>query len=46
MMLIEETAVPEVALPIAQFKSHLRLGTGFSDDDNLSEFSAGCHRVD
>ena len=33
MMLIEETAVPEVALPIAQFKSHLRLGTGFTDDD-------------
>jgi len=33
MMLIEETAVPEAALPIAQFKAHLRLGTGFSDDD-------------
>ena len=33
MMLIEETAVPEAALPIAQLKAHLRLGTGFSDDD-------------
>lgn len=32
-MLIEETAVPEAALPIAQFKAHLRLGTGFADDD-------------
>lgn len=33
MMLIEETAVPLAALPVAQFKAHLRLGTGFSDDD-------------
>lgn len=32
-MLIEETAVPEAALPIAQFKAHLKLGTGFADDD-------------
>ncbi len=33
MMLIEETAVPPGALPLAEFKAHLRLGTGFSDDD-------------
>ncbi|MFD0859570.1 head-tail connector protein [Roseovarius aquimarinus] len=33
MMLIEETAVPDAALPVAQFKAHLRLGTGFADDD-------------
>ncbi|MEI4260681.1 head-tail connector protein [Roseovarius sp. D0-M9] len=33
MMLIEETAVPEAALPVDQFKAHLRLGTGFADDD-------------
>ena len=33
MMLIEETTVPEAALPLAEFKAHLRLGTGFSDDD-------------
>lgn len=33
MMLIEETAVPQAALPLAEFKAHLRLGTGFSDDD-------------
>ena len=32
MMLVEETAVPLSALPVAQFKDHLRLGSGFSDD--------------
>ncbi len=32
-MLIEETAVPLAALPLAEFKAHLRLGTGFADDD-------------
>lgn len=33
MMLIEETAVPQAALPLAEFKAHLRLGSGFADDD-------------
>jgi len=33
MMLIETTAVPLTALPMAEFKAHLRLGTGFTDDD-------------
>lgn len=33
MMLIEETAVPDAALPVAQFKLHLRQGTGFGEDD-------------
>ena len=33
MMLIEETSVPDAALPVAEFKAHLRLGTGFGDDD-------------
>jgi uncharacterized phiE125 gp8 family phage protein len=32
MMLIEETTVPDAALPVAEFKAHLRLGTGFGDD--------------
>ncbi len=32
MMLIEETTVPDAALPVEQFKAHLRLGTGFGDD--------------
>ena len=33
MMLIEETTVPDEALPVEQFKSHLRQGTGFGVDD-------------
>ena len=32
MMLIEETVVPDSSLPVEDFKSHLRLGTGFGDD--------------
>lgn len=31
MMLNEETAVPAAALPLAEFRDHLRLGTGFAD---------------
>lgn len=30
MMLIEETQVPAEALPVQEFKDHLRLGTGFA----------------
>ena len=33
MMLIEETTVPDGALPVEAFKAHLRLGTGFDADD-------------
>lgn len=32
MMLVELTSVPPAALPVAGFKDHLRLGSGFSDD--------------
>lgn len=32
MILTESTTVPTLALPIAAFKTHLRLGTGFADD--------------
>jgi uncharacterized phiE125 gp8 family phage protein len=32
MMLIEETTVPREALPVAEFRDHLRLGTGFGED--------------
>lgn len=32
MILIEQTTVPTLALPVAAFKAHLRLGTGFADD--------------
>ena len=32
MMLVERTTIPVEVLPVADFRSHLRLGTGFSDD--------------
>lgn len=32
MMLTEETTVPDSALPVDQFKLHLRQGTGFGQD--------------
>ena len=32
MMLIEETLVPLAALPVTEFKAHLRLGSGFAED--------------
>ena len=32
MMLIEENTVPDAALPLADFRAHLRLGTGFGED--------------
>lgn len=32
MMLSEVTPVPEAALPLAEFKAHLRLGTGFGEE--------------
>ncbi|WP_170599503.1 head-tail connector protein [Ruegeria arenilitoris] len=42
MMLIEETAIADTALPVDQFKAHLRLGTGFAEtslqDDVLKGF--------
>ncbi|AXI47043.1 hypothetical protein C1J03_14055 [Sulfitobacter sp. SK012] len=36
-MLIEETSVPDEALPVEAFKSHLRLGSGFGQDDVQNE---------
>ena len=33
MMLIEQTPVPDNALPVDAFKAHLRLGSGFGQDD-------------
>ncbi|WP_299614227.1 head-tail connector protein [uncultured Tateyamaria sp.] len=32
MMLNEVTTVPDAALPVEQFKAHLRLGSGFGND--------------
>ncbi len=40
MTLIEQSPVPAAVLPVAEFKDHLRLGTGFADDaaqDGLAE---------
>ena len=31
-MLVERTTVPTEALPVTEFRDHLRLGTGFADD--------------
>lgn len=31
-MLIEETNIPDAVLPVAAFKAHMRLGTGFAED--------------
>jgi uncharacterized phiE125 gp8 family phage protein len=33
MVVIEETELPDVALPVAALKRHLRLGTGFDEAD-------------
>ncbi|MFN0114568.1 MAG: hypothetical protein ACKVPY_07830 [Paracoccaceae bacterium] len=32
MMLTEVTQVPQAALPLAEFRDHLKLGTGFGDE--------------
>lgn len=40
MMLVEQTSAPSAAMPIADFRDHLRLGTGFADEgaeDSLLE---------
>jgi uncharacterized phiE125 gp8 family phage protein len=36
-MLVEQTTVPAAALPVEEFKDHLRLGTGFADDSLQDE---------
>jgi len=36
-MLSEQTPVPEAALPLEPFKAHLRLGTGFGEDNLQDE---------
>jgi len=35
MMLVELTAIPTSALPVAEFSRHLHLGTGFADDGSM-----------
>lgn len=36
MIVSETTQIPDAALPLAQFRAHLRLGTGF-DNDSLQD---------
>ncbi len=45
MMLIEETAIADEALPVDQFKAHLRLGTGFTEDSVQDEVLKGFLRA-
>lgn len=45
MMLIEETAVPDSALPIEDFQAHLRMGSGFAEDHVQGELLEGFLRA-
>ncbi|WP_424833332.1 head-tail connector protein [Ruegeria sp.] len=45
MMLIEETAIADAALPVDQFKAHLRLGTGFAEENVQDEVLKGFLRA-
>ena len=45
MMLTEQTTVPAAALPVQAFRDHLRLGTGFADDDLQDAVLESCLRA-
>ncbi|MGJ8546803.1 MAG: head-tail connector protein [Sulfitobacter sp.] len=45
MMLIEETPVPDLALPLDALKAHLRLGSGFGVEDLQDALLAGFLRA-
>ncbi len=45
MMLTEETAIADAALPVDQFKAHLRLGTGFAEDNLQDDVLKGFLRA-
>ncbi|MFZ3582333.1 head-tail connector protein [Loktanella sp. DJP18] len=45
MMLVELSSVPPAALPVAGFKDHLRLGSGFADDGLQDETLAAFLRA-
>ena len=45
MMLIEQTQVPEAALPVAEFRDHLQLGSGFADDGLQDPVLTTCLRA-
>ncbi len=44
MMLTEQTTVPAAALPVQPLRDHLRLGTGFADDDLQDAVLESCLR--
>ncbi len=45
MMLIEQTQVPEASLPVAEFRDHLQLGSGFADDGVQTPVLITCLRA-
>lgn len=45
MVLSEVTTIPDAALPVAEFKAHLRLGTGFGEDSLQDSVLAGFLRA-
>lgn len=45
MQLFEQETIPLETLPLAEFRAHLRLGTGFSDDDLLTPILEPCLRA-
>ncbi len=45
MRLSEQATVPGAALPVAAFKDHLRLGTGFADDGQQDALAEGYLRA-
>lgn len=45
MMLVEETSVPDEALPVEALKQHMRLGSGFAEDAVQDELLASFLRA-
>ncbi|QDY68920.1 head-tail connector protein [Qingshengfaniella alkalisoli] len=45
MRLVETTAIQSWDLPVSQFRAHLRLGTGFSEDDLQDAVLDSCLRA-
>ncbi len=45
MILIEDTTIPDAALPVDEFKAHLRLGTGFGDENLVDSVLKGFLRA-
>ncbi|MDK3019282.1 head-tail connector protein [Pseudodonghicola flavimaris] len=45
MMLSEETAIADAAWPVAEFRAHLRLGSGFAGDDLQGDLLIGFLRA-